>query len=235
MNAEKSIPQHIAIIMDGNGRWAAKRGLPKIAGHRAGVKAAEAAVYAAADIGVKVLTLYTFSTENWKRPKEEVSGLFDLLDHYLVSQGDKLHKNNVRFQVIGRSSELPDSLRKKIEVEIVKTRNNSGLILNLAINYGGRPEIVDAVRGIVRDVVSGKIDVTAVDETLFPGYLYTAGLPDPDLVIRTSGELRVSNFLLWQIAYSEISVVEKLWPDFTKEDLVRCVNDYRSRDRRYGG
>ncbi len=235
MSQDKSVPQHIAIIMDGNGRWATKRGLPKLAGHRAGVKAAEAAVYAAADLGVKVLTLYTFSTENWKRPKDEVSGLFDLLDHYLSSEGDKLYKNNVRFQVIGRLHQLPDSLRKKIEAEINKTKSNTGIILNLALNYGGRSEIVDAVRSILKESISGQISESACDEKLLSDHLYTAGLPDPELVIRTSGEYRISNFLLWQIAYSEISVVEKLWPDFTKDDLIKCVHDYQARDRRFGG
>ena len=235
MTAQREVPRHVAIIMDGNGRWATKRRLPKLAGHRAGVKAAEAAIYAAADLGIKVLTLYTFSTENWKRPKDEVFGLFDLLSHYLASEGDKLNKNNVRFQVIGRLSELPDSLRKALEAEITKTRNNTGIVLNLALNYGGRPEIIDAVKGIVDDVTSGKIDAGAISEALFSDYLYTAGLPDPDLVIRTSGELRVSNFLLWQIAYSEIAVVEKLWPDFTGKDLAKCISDYQSRDRRFGG
>ncbi|MCX5677896.1 MAG: isoprenyl transferase [Candidatus Omnitrophica bacterium] len=235
MNTSKNIPQHIAVIMDGNGRWAARRGLSRIEGHRAGIKAARETMQAASDLGVKVLTLYTFSTENWKRPKTEVSALFKLLEHYLASEGDKLLKNNIRFQVIGRLRELPDSLRIKLEAEIEKTKNNTGLILNLALNYGGRPEIIDAVRDIVKDVREGKIDPGGLDEKLFADYLYTRRLPDPDLLIRTSGEFRVSNFLLWQIAYSEICVVEKLWPDFKKEDFEKCVHDYQARERRFGG
>lgn len=221
--------------MDGNGRWAARRGLSRIAGHRAGIKAAREVMQAASDLGVKVLTLYTFSTENWKRPKAEVSALFKLLEHYLASEGDKLLKNNIRFQVIGRLRELPDSLGKKIEAQIEKTKNNTGLILNLALNYGGRPEIIDAVRDIVKDVREGKVIPGDIDEKSFADYLYTTGLPDPDLLIRTSGEFRVSNFLLWQIAYSEICVVEKLWPDFKKEDFKKCVLDYQARERRFGG
>lgn len=221
--------------MDGNGRWAARRGLSRLSGHRAGIKAAREVMQAASDLGVKVLTLYTFSTENWKRPKAEVSALFKLLEHYLAKEGDKLLKNNIRFQVIGRLRELPDSLRKKLEAQMDKTKNNTGLILNLALNYGGRPEIIDAVRGIVKDVHEGKIAPGDIDEKSFADYLYTTGLPDPDLLIRTSGEFRISNFLLWQMAYSEICVVEKLWPDFKKEDFKKCVLDYQARERRFGG
>ncbi len=235
MSVSKDMPQHVAVIMDGNGRWAARRGLPKIEGHRAGIKAAEETMKAAGDLGVKVLTLYTFSTENWKRPKAEVSALFGLLEHYLESEGDKLLKNNIRFQIIGRLRELPDSLRKKLETQIEKTKNNTGIILNLALNYGGRQEIVDAVRNIAKDAHEGKLAPGDIDEKLFADHLYTKDLPDPDLVIRTSGEFRVSNFLLWQIAYSEICVVEKLWPDFGKEDFKKCVSSYQARERRFGG
>jgi len=235
MGTSKNIPQHIAVIMDGNGRWAARRGVPRIEGHRAGIKAARETIQAAGDLGIKVLTLYTFSTENWKRPKAEVSALFSLLEHYLASEGDKLLKNNIRFRVMGRLRELPDSLRSKLEAEVEKTKDNTGLILNLALNYGGRPEIIDAVRDVAKDVLGGKIDPGGIDEKSFAGYLYTRGLPDPDLLIRTSGEFRVSNFLLWQIAYSEICVVEKLWPDFKKEDFEKCVLDYQARERRFGG
>ena len=235
MSTSKNIPQHIAVIMDGNGRWAARRGFSRIEGHRAGIKTAREVMQAASDLGVKVLTLYTFSTENWKRPKTEVSALFKLLEYYLGSEGDKLLKNNIRFQVIGRLRELPDSLRRKLEAQIEKTKNNTGLILNLALNYGGRPEIIDAVCNIVKDVREGKIGPGDIDEKSFADYLYTGSLPDPDLLIRTSGEFRISNFLLWQIAYSEICVVEKLWPDFTKEDFKKCVLDYQARERRFGG
>jgi undecaprenyl diphosphate synthase len=235
MDIPNNIPKHIAVIMDGNGRWASHRGLPKIAGHREGVKAAERVMKAASDLGVKVLTLYTFSTENWKRPKTEVSGLFKLLEHYLASEGDKLNKNNIKFRIIGRMDELPDSLRNKLQEQIKKTSDNTGLILNLALNYGGRTEIVDAVRGIAKDIEEKKFDILDIDEKLFADYLYTRSLPDPDLLIRTSGEFRISNFLLWQIAYSEICVVKKFWPDFKKEDFIKCVHDYQERERRFGG
>lgn len=235
MSIPKDIPKHVAVIMDGNGRWAARRGLPRIEGHRAGIKAARETMRAAADLGVKALTLYTFSTENWKRPKAEVSALFGLLEHYLTSEGDKLLENNIKFRIIGRLHELPDSLRSKLQAEIEKTKDNTGLILNLALNYGGRPEIIDAVRDIAKDVREGKTAAEDIDERLFSDHLYTRGLPDPDLLIRTSGEFRISNFLLWQIAYSEICVVEKLWPDFDKEDFKKCVLDYQARERRFGG
>jgi len=235
MSTQKTVPQHIAIIMDGNGRWAHRRGLPRIAGHRAGVKAAQDAMAAANDLGIKVLTLYTFSTENWKRPKTEVSALFKLLEGYLDREGDKIHENNIKFQVIGRLRELPDSVRKKIEEQIEKTKGNTGLVLNLALNYGGRPEIVDAARAVAKDVEGGKISIDDIDEKLFSDYLYTRGLPDPDLVIRTSGESRISNFLLWQLAYSEIYIAKKLWPDFKKEDFKKAVSEYQARERRFGG
>lgn len=235
MDTSKNIPAHIAVIMDGNGRWAAARGLPRIAGHRAGIKAAEDVMQAAGDLGVKILTLYTFSTENWNRPKAEVSALFKLLEHYLSAKGDKLMKKKIRFQAIGRLNELPGSLRKNIEGYAGKTKDNTGLTVNLALNYGGRPEIIDAVRNIANDVREGNISPGDIDEKLFADHLYTRNMPDPDLLIRTSGELRVSNFLLWQIAYAEICVVKKLWPDFNKEDFKRCVLDYQSRERRFGG
>jgi len=235
MDTLKNIPQHVAIIMDGNGRWAKRRGLPRIAGHRAGVKAAEDAMRSAKSLGVKILTLYTFSTENWKRPKREVSALFKLLENYLDREGDKLNKNNIKLQVIGRLHELPESLRAKISEQIGKTKNNTGLILNLALNYGARSEITDAARNIAKDVKGGSLGIEDIDEELFSGYLYTKGQPDPDLLIRTSGESRISNFLLWQIAYSEICISEKLWPDFKKEDFKKCVLEYQMRERRFGG
>jgi len=221
--------------MDGNGRWAGLRALPKIAGHRAGVKAAENAIQAANDLGVKVLTLYTFSTENWKRPKSEVDALFKLLENYIDKKGDEIHKNNIRFRAMGRLSALPDPVRNKIEAQIEKTKNNTGLILNLALNYGGRPEIIDAVRNLAKDVKEGRVGIEAIDEELFKDYLYTKGLPDPDLLIRTSGESRISNFLLWQISYAEICITKKLWPDFKKEDLKKLVREYQNRERRFGG
>jgi undecaprenyl diphosphate synthase len=231
----KKIPQHIAIIMDGNGRWAKRRGLPKIMGHRAGVKSAQEAIEAAKDMGVKFITLYTFSTENWKRPKEEVSALFKLLQEYIEREGDKLRENNVRFSVIGRIDELPETVAEGLTKLVRDTAGNTGIVVNLAINYGSRAEILDAVRAVALDAKSGKMDPSDIDEKTFSGYLYTHDIPDPDLLIRTSGEFRVSNFLLWQISYSELYVTKKLWPDFRKDDLRKAVKEYRDRDRRYGG
>jgi undecaprenyl diphosphate synthase len=221
--------------MDGNGRWAKRRGLPKIMGHRAGVKSAQEAIEAAKELGVKHITLYTFSTENWKRPKEEVSALFKLLEEYIVREGDKLKKNNVRFSVIGRIDELPGSVAGGLRRLMDETAANTGICVNLAVNYGSRQEILDAVRALVSDAKDGQLDARGIDEERFARRLYTAGMPDPDLLIRTSGEFRVSNFLLWQISYAEIYVTKKLWPDFRKEDLRRAVKEYRQRDRRYGG
>ncbi len=235
MKDNSDIPQHVAIIMDGNGRWATRRGLPKMAGHRAGVKAGEEVIEAARELGVKVLTLYTFSTENWKRPKAEVSSLFRLLEAYLDKNTPKLMKNNIRFSVIGRIAQLPASTRERIDKTIGLTSANTGLVLNLALNYGGRPEIADAAAALAKDVEAGKVNADAVDEALFAGYLYTNGLPDPDLLIRTSGEFRISNFLLWQIAYAELYIVEKLWPDFKKADFKKAIAEYRKRERRFGG
>jgi undecaprenyl diphosphate synthase len=235
MRDNSGIPQHVAIIMDGNGRWATRRGIPKMMGHRAGVKAGEEAIEAARELGVKVLTLYTFSTENWKRPKAEVSALFRLLEAYLDKNTPKLMKNNIRFSVIGRIAQLPASTRERIDKTIELTSANTGLVLNLALNYGGRPEITDAAAALARDVEAGKVNADAVDEALFASYLYTKGLPDPDLLIRTSGEFRISNFLLWQIAYAELYIVEKLWPDFKKADFKKAIAEYQERERRFGG
>lgn len=233
--ANSDLPQHIAIIMDGNGRWARKRGLPTIAGHRAGVKAAERIVEAAAEMGIKVLTMFTFSTENWKRPKNEVSALFKLLENYLDSQTAKLNKNNIRFSVIGDMEPFPPSLKTRLAKTIGSTSANTGLVLNLALNYGSRAEILMAARNAARDISDGRLKPGDLTEESFSGYLYTSGLPDPDLLIRTSGESRVSNFLLWQISYSEIYITKKFWPDFNKSDLNKAVSEYRSRDRRFGG
>ncbi|MBN1526970.1 MAG: isoprenyl transferase, partial [Candidatus Omnitrophica bacterium] len=222
-------------IMDGNGRWARKRGLPKIAGHRAGVKAAEGVIKAAKEAGVRMLTLYTFSTENWKRPEEEVAALFKMLEGYIDKEEPKLHKNNIRFMAIGRIDELPASLKEKIRRVSASTRGHSSLTVSLALNYGGRQEIVDAARHAALEVKAGRLRPDQIDEAVFSGYLYTKGLPDPDLLIRTSGELRISNFLLWQLSYSEIYVTKKFWPEFKKEDLLKALDDYRNRERRFGG
>jgi undecaprenyl diphosphate synthase len=221
--------------MDGNGRWARERGLPKLAGHLEGTKRADEIVEAAADLGIKVLTLYTFSTENWKRPKEEIEGLFKLLERNLEEKEAKLNSKNVRFSVIGRIDGLPASTQASLKKVMDSTRKNTRITLNLALNYGSRLEIVDAVRQVAKDVLAGALSVDGIDEKAISSRLYTNALPDPDLLIRTSGEYRLSNFLLWQLSYSEIVVVKKLWPDFKGKDLEEAVADFQARDRRYGG
>ena len=235
MKNSNNIPQHVAIIMDGNGRWAKAHHLPKIAGHRAGAKSVRQAIEGARELGVKVLTLYTFSTENWKRPKNEVQALFRLLEEYLDKEEAELNEKNIRFSVIGDIDGLPEAIRLKIKKVMGSTSKNTDLVLNLALNYGSRLEILRAARNIARDAVGGKLDPDGIDEKLFSGYLYTNELPDPDLVIRTSGECRVSNFLLWQIAYSELYITKKFWPDFTKGDFTKAVAEYQRRERRFGG
>jgi len=229
------IPSHVAIIMDGNGRWATDRGLPKIAGHIAGADVVDLVTEAASDMGVKCLTLYAFSTENWKRPKAETDALFELLGERLDMKEAKLIENNTRFSAIGKIEDISASAQKKIRRVIASTKDNTGLTLNLALNYGSRLEIVEAARKMAMDVKKGILDMKDIDEDLFSGYLYTSGLPDPDLLIRTSGEFRISNFLLWQISYSEIYVTKKLWPDFTRHDFEEAVAEYQRRERRYGG
>jgi len=235
MPESTKIPQHIAIIMDGNGRWAREHGLPKLAGHLEGTKRADEITEAAAALGVKVITLYTFSTENWKRPKEEVEGLFRMLESNLDQKEAKLNSNNIRFSVIGRLDRLPASTRARLERVIESTRGNTGMTLNLALNYGARLEIVDAVRGIAGEVKAGSLSVDGIGEETISSHLYTKSLPDPDLLIRTSGEYRLSNFLLWQLSYSEIYVTGKYWPDFRQKDLEEAIADFQKRDRRYGG
>lgn len=228
-------PKHVAIIMDGNGRWAGQRGLPRIAGHRAGVRSVQEVIRAAKESGVKILTLYTFSTENWRRPKNEVSALFKLLENYIDNQADDLIKNNIRLSIIGRFEGLPDSVRNKLKDIIDRTKDNTAMVLNLALNYGARTEIVDAVRAVVKDCASGRVKPEEIDEKSFSGYLYTKDLPDPDLLIRTSGEMRLSNFLLWQLSYSELYISKKLWPDFKDKDFLKAIEEYKKRQRRYGG
>ncbi len=234
------LPSHIAIIMDGNGRWAQSRGLPRVEGHRAGIASVRETVETAARLDIPVLTLYAFSVENWKRPKAEISMLMRLLKQYLRLELATLMKNNIRFQVIGRIGELPADVVKELEVGMSRTRDNSGLVFNIALNYGGRAEIVDACRGLLQEILAGTATegvslIAKMDEPALARHLYTAGLPDPDLLIRTSGELRLSNFLLWQIAYSEIWVTDTLWPDFRQRDLFEAIVAYQKRDRRYGG
>jgi undecaprenyl diphosphate synthase len=230
-----ALPAHIAIIMDGNGRWAHKRGLPRVAGHRAGINAVREVVEGSAELGIGVLTLYAFSVENWKRPKTEVAMLMQLLKEYLNKELQNIHKNNIRFQTIGRTDELDASVRAELEKAIAYTRHNTGMTFNVALNYGGRAEIVDAVNRLLNNGGKELAAKGGISEKDFAQYLYTAGQPDPDLLIRTSGELRISNFLLWQIAYAEIWVTDTLWPDFEKKDLYEAIIAFQKRERRYGG
>ncbi len=227
-----NLPRHIAIIMDGNGRWARARGVPRLFGHRAGRESVRESVKGCVALGVEVLTLYTFSIENWKRPKREVDALMGILQETLRAEREELKANNVRLAVIGRAHDLPAAVRKAI----LETQNflagSSGLLLNLALSYSGRAEMVDAVRAILRGQPG--IDPAAVDETFLANFLYTAGLPDPDLLIRTSGELRLSNFMLWQLAYAELWITDTLWPDFRRRHLYQAVADYQRRERRFG-
>jgi undecaprenyl diphosphate synthase len=230
-----ALPAHIAIIMDGNGRWARRRGLPRVAGHRAGIKAVRETVEGAAELGIPFLTLYAFSVENWKRPLSEVSMLMQLLKEYLHRELDNIHRNNIRFRAIGRTDELDSSVRRELENAEACTRDNTGMAFNVALNYGGRAEIIDAVNRLLRNGGREAAANGGVSEEQFAEYLYTAGQPDPDLLIRTSGELRISNFLLWQIAYAEIWVTETLWPDFDKTHLYEAIIAFQKRERRYGG
>lgn len=229
-----NLPCHIAIIMDGNGRWARSRGLPRTAGHEEGVKAVKRIVRAAGDIDLPYLTLYTFSTENWKRPKSEVSAIMKLLYRTTRRELNELLENNVRLITTGDIEALSPSRRDILKDAMKRTADNTGLTLNLALNYSGRYEILRAVKMIARDASRNKIDPDEVDEKRFTDYLQTNGLPDPDLLIRTSGELRISNFLLWQMAYTEIYVTDVLWPDFDKRDFYQAIIDFQGRERRFG-
>jgi len=228
------LPAHIAIIMDGNGRWAKRRNLPRTAGHEAGVESVRKVVRASAELGVEYLTLYTFSVENWKRPREEVEALMRLLTKTTRREIDELNRNNVRLITTGRIDGLSLARRKVLDLAMKKTRKNTGLVLNLALNYGGRTEIIDAVKAIALGVMAGNIHPGEINETLFSNYLYTAGLPDPDLLIRTSGEMRISNFLLWQTSYTEMYITDVLWPDFGRRELFEAIIEYQKRERRFG-
>jgi len=225
------LPAHIAVIMDGNGRWAAQRHLPRVEGHRAGIESVRAVVEGSARLGIQVLTLYAFSVENWKRPATEVSTLMMLLKRYLRLELNTLLKNNIRFKVVGRVEELARDVQRELRDAEAKTAGNGGMLFNIALNYGGRAEIVEAAKRLVAEGVPAD----QIDEARFSSYLYTGGQPDPDLLIRTSGEMRVSNFLLWQIAYAEIWVTDTLWPDFRLRHLLEAIVAYQKRDRRYGG
>ena len=228
------LPRSVAIILDGNSRWAAARGLPTAEGHRAGTRALRRTVEASIELGIESLTVYAFSTENWRRPETEVSFLMTLLERTIDGELPDLQAKNVRFRVIGRAAGIPAGVRRRVENVVEETACNTGLTLVLALNYGGRDELVDAVRRVARDVRSGAVDPEQIDETTVSRALYTDGMPDPDLLIRTSGEMRVSNFLLWQIAYTELWVTPTLWPDFGVRDLCMAVADYQRRDRRFG-
>jgi undecaprenyl diphosphate synthase len=232
---DQAPPRHVAIIMDGNGRWAKARLLPRVMGHRAGVAAVRATVRAASELGIEVLTLYGFSSENWKRPRTEVNDLMGLLRLYIHDDLEELHASGVEIRIIGAKTHLEGDIIKLIEHAQDRTRGNTKLKLIIAFNYGGQDEIVEAARRIAEDVAAGKTTPEAVNRELFTSYLATAGIPDPDLVIRTSGERRLSNFLIWQTAYSEFVFIDTLWPDFTKAHLAAAVAEFQGRDRRFGG
>jgi undecaprenyl diphosphate synthase len=230
-----NIPRHIAIIMDGNGRWAKEKGLPRTAGHREGIDRVKEIVRAAGELGIKVVTFFAFSTENWIRPKKEINMLMRSLSYFLDREFKELNKNNVKFMTIGRDESIPRYIQEKIKEAESSTKNNTGLIVVLALNYGGRQEIVDAAKKFATSVIKGEANLEDLDIQKFNKYFYTSGLPDPDLLIRTSGEMRLSNFLLWQLSYAELYFPKKYWPDFKKEDLERAIRVYRRRQRRFGG
>jgi undecaprenyl diphosphate synthase len=231
----KNIPRHVAVIMDGNGRWAKERGLPRIEGHRQGVESVRDVVRTAGQIGIEYLTLYAFSAENWSRPRHEVAALMRLLEKYLRDEIGELNENNVRLGAIGCLKDLPDRVQKQLQKTKQATAQNDGLNLILALSYGSRREITDAAREIARLVKEGSVNVPDISETLISNHLYTRDFPDPDLLIRTSGEMRISNFLLWQISYAELVVAPALWPDFRKEQFLQAIREYGKRDRRFGG
>jgi undecaprenyl diphosphate synthase len=233
--AAERLPRHIAVIMDGNGRWAKARGLPRVEGHRRGVKSVRLLVEECCRLGIEQLTLYCFSSENWKRPKHELSLLMHLLEQYVIEERSEIMRQNIRFTTIGRRDGLGKGVLREVDETIDFSRHNTGMGLCLALNYGARAEIVDAVREIVRKAASGQLDAGDVTEDLLACHLYTADMTDPDLVIRTAGEMRVSNFLLWQISYSELWVTAKCWPDFARSDLLEALRAFATRDRRFGG
>lgn len=229
------LPRHVAIIMDGNGRWAQRRGLPRIEGHRRGVKSVREIVEAGADFGLEQLTLYCLSSENWKRPESELRRLMNLLEQFLIEERSTIMRQGLRFATIGRRAGLSDGVLREIDRTVQVSSGNTGMRLCLALNYGARSEIADAAREIARKVQAGELNVDDIDESTVADSLYTAGMPDPDLLIRTAGELRLSNYLLWQISYAELWVTEKFWPEFRRPDLIEAFHAFASRDRRYGG
>jgi undecaprenyl diphosphate synthase len=233
--AKALLPKHVAVIMDGNGRWAKARSLPRIEGHRQGAESARTIIRTAGELGIKYLTLYAFSAENWNRPKDEVDALMKYLIHYLKTETPELNKNNVRLEVIGQIYRLPENVQEHLKKSIATLSKNNGLTLVMALSYGSRIEIVDAVRGIAEKVKRGKLDPADITEQVFAQHLYTRNIPDPDLLIRTSGEMRVSNFLLWQISYAELVITPTLWPDFRKPQFFDALEEYARRHRRFGG
>ncbi len=228
------VPRHVAVIMDGNGRWARERGLPRAAGHRAGAEAVRESIQGCRDLGIEFLTVYAFSSENWARPKSEIKALMSLLEKFLKDKANELMDWDVRLQAIGRLHDLPESCQNQLHETIEKTSGNKGLTLILALSYGGREEIIDGVKSVLDAVRNGHIDEAMITPEVFSQHLYTRYFPDPDLLIRTSGEMRLSNFLLWQISYAELVVLKKNWPDFRAADLAECVDEYASRHRRFG-
>ena len=235
MTPPAKIPRHIAIIMDGNGRWAREKGLARIRGHEQGAESVRAVLKACGEAGVEFLTLYAFSTENWKRPKAEVAALMKLLEHFLKKETPELMEQNVRLQAIGRITDLPASCQRELHRAIETTSKYTGVTLILALSYSGRLEIIDGVKSLIDSVEHGHIDKAMIDVEMFSKHLYTRYYPDPDLLIRTSGEMRISNFLLWQLSYTEMYVTPKMWPEFRREDLLDAINEYSKRQRRYGG
>jgi undecaprenyl diphosphate synthase len=231
---KEKLPRHIAIIMDGNGRWAKKKNFNRISGHIKGVDVVRETVTACRELGIKVLTLYAFSIENWRRPKDEVTALMGLLKEYLLKEREEMVQNNIRLSAIGRVEDLPLDVQNTLRETIKRTEQCDGMILNLALSYGGRSEILHAIQGILSDFQKGKVKPEEINLQRFSQYLWTRGIPDPDLLIRTSGEFRISNFLLWQIAYTELYVTETLWPDFDRKELLKAIADYQSRERRFG-
>ncbi len=232
---KKNIPAHVAIVMDGNGRWAKKRNIPRVAGHNAGMLALKEIVKASSSLGIRHLTVYAFSTENWKRPEEEVKGIFKLLVLYIEKELAELHKNNVKVNILGEYTQLPKEALSKLEKSLETTKNNTGLQFNIALNYGGRKEILKAAHEMAKEFAKGNLSEAEMTEAYFESKLYTKGMPDPDLVIRTSGEMRLSNYLLWQSAYSEFVYTDILWPDFTPKELEAAIVLFQHRKRRYGG
>ena len=233
--APEKIPKHVAIIMDGNGRWAQRQELPRIRGHQQGAKTVRVITEECARIGIKQLTLYCLSSENWKRPEDELDFLMFLLSQYMIQERETMVENNIRLKIIGKRDRIPADVQTAMDKSLEMTSSNTGTCLCLAINYGGRAEIVDAVRQITSEVVGGKLDASEITETTVSDHLYTAGMSDPDLLIRTAGEMRISNYLLWQISYAEMWVTEKMWPEFSIADFHQAIGDFSKRNRRFGG